>query len=163
MPSIVDRPEQSYLSIPATVTTQTVSEAADRLPGLMEWLAARSIEPVGAPFLKYDVIDMAGQLQVRVGVPVPSSGLSEASEEVVAGVLPAGRYATVVHTGPPSALVGTTRDLLEWGADQGVQWDVTPTDAGDAWGARLEAFLTDPQLEPDPERWQTELLFRLAD
>ena len=37
------------------------------------------------------------------------------------------------------------------------------TDAGDAWGARLEVFLTDPQIEPDPQRWQTEVLLRLAD
>jgi effector-binding domain-containing protein len=163
MASIVDRPEQPYVSIPATVTMQTISEAADRLPGLMEWLAARSIQPVAAPFLKYDVIDMAKQLQVRVGVPVPPDALSEAADDVVAGALPAGRYATVVHTGPPSALVGVTRDLLQWGADQGLRWDMTPTDAGDAWGARLEVFLTDPQLEPDPQRWQTEVLLRLAD
>lgn len=163
MPSIVDRPKQPYLSIPTTVTMQTVSEAADRLPGLMEWLAARSIEPVGAPFLKYDVIDMASQLQVRVGVPVPPGALSEASDEVVAGALPAGRYATVVHTGPPSALLEVTRDLLDWGTDQGLRWDVTPTDGGDAWGARLEVFFTDPQVEPDPRRWQTEVLLRLAD
>jgi len=40
---------------------------------------------------------------------------------------------------------------------------VTPTDAGDAWGARLEVFLTDPRVEPDIERWQTELAFLLAD
>jgi GyrI-like small molecule binding domain len=159
-PSIVERAAQPYLFIPCTVTMSTVFEAADRLPGLIGWAAARGITPVGAPFLKYDVIDMAGVLRVRVGLPTPQTA---GDGEVVAGVLPAGRYVTVVHTGPPASLTGATRELLEWAAAEGLTFDVTPTDAGDAWGARLEVFLTDPRVEPDIERWQTELAFRLAD
>ena len=31
------------------------------------------------------------------------------------------------------------------------------------WGARLEIMLTDPAEEPDMHRWETALLFRLAD
>jgi hypothetical protein len=159
-PSIVERAAQPYLAIAATVTMSTISDAADRLPGLIGWAAARGIAPVGAPFLKYDVIDMAGSLRVRVGFP---SAEVAGEGEVVAGVLPAGRYVSVVHTGPPASLAGATRELLEWAAAEGLSFDVTPTDAGDAWGARLEFFLTDPRVEPDIERWQTELAFRLAD
>jgi effector-binding domain-containing protein len=161
MPSIVERPEQPYLSVASSVTMQTVSDAADRLPGLVEWAVSRGIRPVSAPFLKYDVIDMAGTLEVRVGFPVEAGVTGEG--EVVAGVLPAGRYVSVVHTGHPATLVEATRDVLEWAAAEGLRWDMTPTDAGDRWGARLEVFLTDPRVEPDPDKWQTELLLRLAD
>lgn len=160
-PSIVERAAQPYLAIPCTVTMAILAEAADRLPGLIGWAAARGIPPVGAPFLKYDVIDMAGLLQVRVGFPSADGVAGEG--EVVAGVLPGGRYVSVVHTGPPTSLAGATRDLLDWAAGQGLRWDMTPTAAGDAWGARMEVFLTDPRVEPDIERWQTELAFRLAD
>ena len=161
IPSIVERAAQPYLAIPCTVTMRTIAEAADRLPGLMQWAATRGITPVGAPFLKYDVIDMAGSIQVRVGFPAPQGTAGEG--EVVAGVLPGGRYASLVHTGHPAGLVDATRELLEWAAAEGLRWDMTPTPAGDAWGARLEVFLTDPRVEPDIERWQTELVFRLAD
>ena len=159
-PSIVERSAQPYLAIGCTVTMRTVADAADRLPGLMQWAATRGITPVGPPFLKYDVIDMAGALQVRVGFP---SADVAGEGEVVAGVLPAGRYVSVVHTGPPASLVAATRELLAWAAAEGLRFDVTPTGAGDAWGARLEVFLTDPRVEPDIERWQTEMAFRLAD
>jgi effector-binding domain-containing protein len=156
----VERAAQPYLGIPCTVTMRTIADAADRLPALLQWAAARGIAPVGAPFIKYDVIDMAGALQVQVGFP---STEVTGGGEVVAGVLPAGRYVSVVHTGPPASLAGAVRELLEWAAAEGLTFDVTPTAAGDAWGARLEVFLTDPRVEPDIERWQTELAFRLAE
>ena len=159
-PSIVERAAQPYLAIPCTVTMTTIAEAADRLPTLLQWAATRGIAPVGAPFIKYDVIDMAAALQVQVGFP---SLAVNGEGEVVAGTLPAGRYVSVVHTGPPASLAGATRELLEWAAAEALSFDVTPTAAGDAWGARLEVFLTDPRVEPDIERWQTELAFRLAD
>jgi effector-binding domain-containing protein len=82
---------------------------------------------------------------------------------VVAGVLPAGRYATVTHTGHPSELVKVTGALLDWAAEQGLTWDVSPSKDGDRWGARLEFYLTDPAEEPDMSKWQTQLAFRLAD
>ena len=161
MPSIVERPDQPYFAVPSTVTMQTIAGAVDRLPALVLWAASRGIQPAGPPFLKYDVIDMAGALEVRVGFPLAEAATGEG--EIAPGVLPAGRYVSVVHTGHPASLAGATRDLLDWAAAEGLRWDMTTTDAGEAWGARLEVFLTDPRVEPDPDKWQTELLFRLAD
>ena len=34
---------------------------------------------------------------------------------------------------------------------------------GDAFGARLESFLTNPDEEPDRAKWETEVAIRLAD
>jgi hypothetical protein len=53
--------------------------------------------------------------------------------------------------------------LLDWAAEQGLTWDVSPSEDGDRWGARLEFYLTDPAEEPDMSKWQTQLAFRLAD
>jgi hypothetical protein len=39
----------------------TISAIAGRIPEVLGWLGARRIAPAGAPFLKYDVIDMARQ------------------------------------------------------------------------------------------------------
>ena len=76
--------------------------------------------------------------------------------------LPAGDYATLTYHGAPSGLVGATAVLLEWGAREDVRWDVQPTAAGERWGVRLEIYRTDPAAEPDPDRWETELAFKLA-
>jgi effector-binding domain-containing protein len=83
--------------------------------------------------------------------------------EFVAGVLPAGRYATVTHIGHPDQLADVTRDLLAWAAEQGLRFDVRTTPEGEAWGCRLESYRTDPAVEPDMSTWKTTLLFRLAD
>jgi hypothetical protein len=53
--------------------------------------------------------------------------------------------------------------LLNWAGEQGLTFDVTPTAEGDRWGARLEIYETDPALEPDLDKWETQLAFRLAD
>lgn len=80
-----------------------------------------------------------------------------------AGLLPAGRYAVVTHTGPFGGLAGVTRDLLGWAAARGLAWDVAVSPEGEAWGCRLEIYQTSPAGEPDPAKWQTELAFRLAE
>jgi len=41
----------------------------------------------------------------------------------LAGVLPAGRYAVVIHAGPFGQLVEAVRNLLNWAAERGRAWD----------------------------------------
>ena len=39
----------------------------------------------------------------------------------------------------------------------------TQTPDGEAWGCRLEIYVTNPADQPDPATWQTQLAFKLAD
>jgi len=160
-PRIIERPEQPYVAIKRAITMQTFPEIADRLPELFAWLGARGVEPAGAPFFKYDVIDMERRLVVEAGVPVAAP--VEVDGDVVAGVLPAGRYATVTHVGHPDELIEATAGLLAWAERRGLAWDAWPTDEGEAWGCRLEVLMTNPAEEPDMRKWETELVFKLAD
>lgn len=160
-PRIEDRPEQHYAGIRALVTMQTIASIADRLPEIFGWLGARGIEPAGAPFFRYHLIDMEQQLDVEAGVPVAAAPTGDG--EILTGVLPAGRYATVTHVGHPDDLVRVTGELLGWAAEHGLRWDMAETDRGQRWGCRLEVYKTDPEVEPDMARWETELAFRLAD
>jgi effector-binding domain-containing protein len=125
------------------------------------WLGARGLAPAGAPILKYDVIDMARQFEVEAGVPVAAA--VDGDGEIVSGVLLAGRYATLTHVGHPSELAGVTGALLDWGASQGLRWDMSRDGDVERWGSRLEFYLTDPAEEPDMSKWETQLAFRLAD
>ena len=161
-PRVDERAAQPYAGIAASVTMQEIGEKLPPLvPEVFEWLGAHGIEPAGAPFFRFDVIDMDGALQMQVGVPVASPVTGDG--RVQAGILPAGRYATLTHVGDPSELMQVTTGLLEWAAGQGLKWDMSETAAGDRWGCRLEIYETDPRAEPDPAKWSTTLAFRLAE
>lgn len=160
-PEITQRAQQPYVAIRAHVTMSQLGEVAHRLGEVFGWLAAHDLRPAGPPFFRYNVIDMERQLEVEVGVPVTT--VVDAEDQVISGVLPAGRYATVVHVGPPDALEGATAALLDWAAERGLEWDMTPGDDGDRWGSRLEFYLTDPDQQPDMTKWETQLAFRLAE
>jgi effector-binding domain-containing protein len=160
-PQVAERTAQPYVSIQAFVTMQDLGTVLPGLhPEVFGWLGARGIAPAGAPFWKYNVVDMERQLEVEVGVPVadPAPG----DDRVRAGVLPPGRYATLRYTGHPDGLIGATAALLEWAAARGLTWDVTRTGQGDTWAARLEIYETDPAQEPDLNKWVTQLAFRLS-
>ena len=160
-PRIVERPDQPYAGITASVTMQTIGEVLPPLVGeVFGWIEARGIAPAGAPFFRYHVIDMERELAVEAGVPVAAPVTGD--ERVRAGVLPAGRYAAVRHLGHYQGLVDATGRLLRWGDEQGLKWDMTQTAAGERWGARIEFYQNDPEEEPDPDKWLTELAFRLA-
>jgi effector-binding domain-containing protein len=94
---------------------------------------------------------------------VPVAAVTDGDGEVISGVLPAGRYATVTHVGHPSELLGVTKALRDWAAEQGLAWDMSPDGDGERWGSRLEISLSDPRQEPDMSKWVTQLAFRLAD
>jgi effector-binding domain-containing protein len=160
-PEIVTRAEQPYVAIRTRTAMSGLGAVAGRHPEVFGWLGARGLAPAGAPFFKYNVIDMMRELEVELGVPVATAVDGDGS--VVSGVLPAGRYATLTHVGHPSELADATKTLLDWAAAQGLTFDVSPGEDGERWASRLEIYLTDPAQEPDMAKWETQLAFRLAD
>jgi len=161
-PTIVERSAAPYAAIKVLVTMDELGAVVPPLNSeVFQWLASHGLAPVGAPFWKYNLIDMQGDLEIEAGVAVaePVSG----DDRVLGGVLPPGRYVTTRHLGHPSTLMPATAALLDWAAGHGLTWDKTDTPDGERWGARLELYLTDPREEPDMNKWVTELAFRLAD
>jgi effector-binding domain-containing protein len=159
-PEIVQRSEQAYVAIKALVTMQTFDEVTPRLHSEVRgWLRSQGVEPAGRPFLKFNVIDMDRQLEIEAGfgVAAPLTG----DDRVLAGVLAAGRYATLWHIGHPDGLIDTTRTLRDWATQQGLTWDMTLTPDGEQWRCRLETYYDEPGQ--DMNDWKTELAFKLAD
>jgi effector-binding domain-containing protein len=160
-PAVTERPAQPYVAIRAQVTMQTMDAILVPLhPQVFGWLRERDIPAAGPPFWKYNVIDMDRLLEVEVGVPVTAP--VDGDDRVLAGVLPAGRYATVRYTGHPDGLIDATASLREWARQEGLTWDMTDTQDGERWAARLEIYETDPADEPDMAKWTTQLAFRLS-
>jgi effector-binding domain-containing protein len=160
-PEITTRPEQPYVAVREQVAMAELGGLAARFGELFGWLGAHGVAPAGPPFFKYDVIEMTRGLDMEAGVPVATA--TDGDGAVVAGVLPAGRYVTVIHVGHPRDLERATGELLDWAAREGLKCDMTPGDRGEQWGSRVEFYLTDPNQEPDMNKWQTQLAFRLAD
>jgi effector-binding domain-containing protein len=161
-PRIEARAAQPYVGISGLVTVATIGLIADRIPEIFGWLGKHGIEPAGAPFFRYYVIDMSAPMEIEVGVPVAAAAPDGLDGDLFAAVLPAGRYATVTHVGHPDGLMDVTAGLLDWAERRGLRWDVTQTAGGERWGCRLEVYRTDPAVEPDMNRWETDLAFRLA-
>ncbi|HEU4321860.1 MAG TPA: GyrI-like domain-containing protein [Roseiflexaceae bacterium] len=161
-PKIEDRAEQHYAGIRTQVTMDELGSGI--IPQLhsevMAWLNQHGVPPVGAPILRYHVIDMAGKLDIEVGwpitAPLPENG------RVNAGVLPAGRYASLIYTGVANGIAGNAA-LIRWAEEQGIVWDRWDTPEGDAFRARVETEHTDPADEPDMSKWETEVAIKLAE
>ncbi|GAB4414035.1 MAG: GyrI-like domain-containing protein [Anaerolineae bacterium] len=162
-PKVEYRDEQPYVAIRSQVTRQELETVLPPLIGeVFAWLGSKGLAPAGPPFWRYLVIDMAAKLEIDVAVPVATAVSGEG--RIIADVLPAGRYAVLVHTGPYDNLMGVTAALLAWAEEKGLVWDKWSEGAkGEGWRARIETYLTDPTVEPDPTKWETELAFKLAD
>jgi effector-binding domain-containing protein len=160
-PRIEDRREQPYVGIRVQVPMREFPRVIPQLLGdLFAWLGPREVAPAGPPFIRYHVINMSAAMDIELGVPVATAPSGDG--RIRAGVLPAGRYAVLVYTGRDNGVAGNAA-LLDWGKQQGLVWDRWSVDAGEAFGARYESFLTDPNEQPDPETWETEVAIRLAD
>lgn len=160
-PKLSDRAEQPYVAIRTQITMQQLDTAIPQGIGeVAAWLGRQGVTPSGAPFARYLVIDMEALLDIEVGFPVASAMSGDG--RVSASVLPAGRYASLVYTGIDNGIQANWA-LLKWGAENGLAWDTWKTEKGDAFGARFETFLTNPDDEPDRAKWETEVAIKLAD
>jgi effector-binding domain-containing protein len=160
-PKLEDRPEQPTVGIRTQVPMKAFKKIIPELLGeVFAWTRQHGVVPVGPPFMRFHVINMAGNMDVELGVPVASGVPGDG--RVAAGAIPAGRYASLVYTGVRDGIKANAA-LLDWGAAQGLVWDRHDTATGDAFAGRYESYLTDPDEEPDPKRWETEVAIRVAD
>jgi effector-binding domain-containing protein len=149
----------------AAIRTQVVIPFGGVLPalwgGVFAWLASQGIAQAGAPFIRYLTTDMSQKLDLEVGVPVaqPVPG----DRRISTGVFPAGRYVVAVYNGPYEGLIHATAEFLDWAKKNHIIWQTTLIDKTEWWEGRVEFYITDPAAEPDPQKWQTELAFLVAD
>jgi effector-binding domain-containing protein len=156
------RGAQSYAALPMQVTMDTLAGAVDQaFPELFAWLAGHAIAPAGAPIIRYLVIDMAAGLQIEMGVPVATA--IDGDGRIRPGVLPAGRYAVLRHTGPYDGLVAGHAALQRWAEEHGITFDSWDTPEGTAWRARAEHYLTNPATEPDPSKWEVDVAYLVTE
>jgi hypothetical protein len=97
-PKIEYRAEKPYMGIRVRVPMKGMFKVADQLrKELSVWFKQHHLEVAGPPFLRYHVIDMAGDMDIEVGFPV-GTAIPDGTR-VKAGVLPKGRYAYLIYIG----------------------------------------------------------------
>jgi effector-binding domain-containing protein len=160
-PVIDERPERHTAGIRLKAPIRDFKKVIPQTLGeVFGWAGEHGVRPDGPPYMRYYVIDMAGQMDIELGIPVsepvqPNGGITP-------GVLPAGRYASLIYTGRDRGYGGNSA-LINWAEKQGLTWDAWDDPAGHAFACRYESFLTDPNEEPDHKKWQTEVAIKLKD
>jgi effector-binding domain-containing protein len=160
-PKIEQRAEQPYMGIRVPAHMNSLPDTIGPLIGeVFGWLGQHGIKPDGAPFMRFHRINMAGEMDIEIGVPVAESAAGD--DRVKSALLPAGQYAFLVYTDVTQG-VPANKALLDWGAEKGLIWDAHDSDKGDVFGARYETFIDGPDDDPDPANWKTEVAIRIAD
>ena len=155
-PRLETRPETPTLGIRETVPFRTMLSNRDRLLAeLIAWLQEHDIQPTGPFFLRLHVVDMAGLMDIEVGVV---SDAMAVDSRVKRAILPAGRYALLDYR---ATSLPANRLLRQWVSAQGLTLDSHETPGGEAFAARCEVYLTDPRSERKKTLWVVQLAFLL--
>jgi len=129
-----------------------LAQRDELLAELIVWLDQHGITDLGTFFLRLNVVDMAGTMDLEVGV---TEVVHQGDDRVRSGSLPAGNYATLTYRNHAHR---ANKTLLEWARDNGVALDVTTRSDGDHFGCRAELYVTDPRTERMKTRWVVQLL-----
>ena len=157
--SIVEKPERSYLGIrfntPFNGMFALVTKA---LKELRKWSKENSLSDEGPYFVRYYHCDMTSMMDVEVGL-VTNLGIID-QERIKPGLLPKGRYATLVYRG--NGLRGN-QALMKWATDHEIKFDPLITGEVESYTCRYEAYLTDYRIESRKLLWDVELSIKIAD
>jgi len=156
-PAAVTRPERATAGIRTVTPFRGMFAVRDKLMAELYDRLDRTGVGYGPVFFRLHVVDMDGDMDIEVGAVTdkPITG----DDLVRPGVLPAGRYATLTYVNHGRRANGL---LIDWVRAQGLLFDVATGPAGDEFGCRYEAYLTDPRTERMKTKWQIELAIRLA-
>src|SRR5215207_9331534 len=84
-PKLEDRKEQRYVGIRMQVPMRKLKDIIPQsIDEIFSWLGKQGVEPAGPPFIRYHVINMAGKMDVEVGMPVENS--LSGDERISAGI-----------------------------------------------------------------------------
>jgi effector-binding domain-containing protein len=90
-----------------------------------DWMKSKDIKPSGPAIIRYLTTDMSKDLDIDVGFTVDKA--VKGDDRIIADFLPAGRYATVIYTGPykGKGIFNATVALLEWAKENKIKGNIT--------------------------------------
>jgi len=159
-PTIVERAAQPYVALRRQVNIPFGSVATKTMKQLQKAIKAQGIQGTGAAIFKYNIVVMPA-LEIEFGFE--TEVLQATSGELLAGTLPAGRYAELTFFGPYRHLYKVNGALIDWSRDKGLVFDMHSEPDGDHFATRVEFYPNGPDDEPDPNKLKTIVSIRLKD
>lgn len=160
-PKFTNRAAQPYAAIRLSLKQSEIAQKAPPLNEVvMTWLKQHGGAATGAPFFNYTRMGPGEDMEMEVGWP--TAKVMEPDDTVVTGSLPAGRYVMARHTGPYDQLYNAHMQVHDWLEKQGM----VPQNWGNGAKERatlLEIYETDPMEEKDPQKWVTDIAFKLPE
>ena len=142
---ILDMAPQAALAVRSKVPAADIpAKMVESFAEVWTFIAEKKALVAGPPFAMYHSWS-GGEIDMEVGFPVAAA--VEGGGRVQPMTLPGGKVACGLHIGPYDKLVDTYNALTAWMKAQG------HIPAGRMW----ECYLSDPQIEKDPEKWMTRM------
>jgi effector-binding domain-containing protein len=144
---VKDLEPAKVMAIKATVSSNEVGARLGELfPRLIDCVINSGIEMLGPPYSKYYSWDPEGETEMEAGVPVSGKAECEGVEYIE---LPACKVVTCMHIGPYEKIGPVYDAIQEYIKENGMKIN----------GAVWEVYITDPNSEPDPEKYRTQVYF----
>jgi effector-binding domain-containing protein len=149
-PEIVELEPQEAIAVRGEVGIAELAQFFERaFTEAAQAAGATGVEIVGPPFGFYPEMP-TDSVVVEAGFPVSAPGGAHGDAHGL--VLPGGRAVVAMHVGPYETLEQTYAELQSWMSEHGLE------PAAGMW----ECYLSDPEIEPDPARWQTRIVCPIA-
>lgn len=126
--------------------TEVMQNLAVILPEVMMYLSSVGADMAGPPFTRYHGFD-GDMVDLEAGFPLKKK--VEGKGRIQAGELPGGDVAVTWHIGPYEELAKSHALLEKWMKEKSLE------SRGGAW----EVYWTDPGIEPDPQKWRTQVIW----
>lgn len=154
------RDERPWVGVSMTADLAHWGEVNAHVPRIYAALAAAGVVPGGGPIYQYHRMRTVDDpMDITVSVPVAEPIDLDAGLET--GVIPAGRYVVARPEGGPDVLGRVHGEIWDWASLRGLELAIEERADGIHWRARTEQFLTDPETEPDRNKWAIEVAYLL--
>jgi effector-binding domain-containing protein len=158
-PKLERRKKQHYVAIRMAVPIPFGKYLQPAWDEVSDWLQSKGIKPPGPAIIRYLTTDMSKKLDIDVGFTVDKA--VKGDDRITVDFLPAGRYATLLYTGTykGKGIFKATVALLEWAKENKIKWDTSKKKGVEWWNGRSEFYFSDPAVDKDPKKYETELAF----
>jgi effector-binding domain-containing protein len=148
---VKDLEPAKVMAIKATVNSDEVStRLGEFFPRLIDCVINSGIDMMGPPYSKYYSWDPEGETEMEAGVPVSGEAECEGVEYIE---LPACKVVTCMHIGPYEKIDSVYDAIQEYITENKMKIN----------GAVWEVYITDPNSEPDPEKYRTQVYFPIEE
>jgi effector-binding domain-containing protein len=145
---VKDMEAQKALVIKADIPTPEVGPKMGEIyEYLFNYMVQNQISPVGPPFAVYLSFDPQGNTVFEAGLPIEEE--SSGSDDVEYREYPATKVVSLLYTGPYEKMEPAYTKMMQYISENNLK------SKGMSW----EIYLTDPNEEPDPEKYQTIINF----